>query len=88
MSEIVKPLDVKQAADFLNLSVQTIYGLVFRKKLIAFKPSGKRLFFRLSDLEKYAYSNQVGDNQSRADAILNRAQKPKPRRKAKAGVTA
>ena len=86
MSEIVKPLDVKQAAEFLNLSVHTIYGLVFRKKLPAFKPSGKRLYFKLSDLEAFAFGNPVGNVSHTADAILNKSQKPKPRRKAKTAV--
>jgi hypothetical protein len=60
--------------------------LVFSKKLAAYKPGGKRLLFKVSDLEKYAYSNGVGNHSDRADKILNAAQRKKPRRKAKAGA--
>ena len=88
MNEIQKPLDVKLAADFLGLKVSYVYNLVFDKKLTAYKPGGKKLVFKISDLEKYLYRNQVGNNSDRASAILNAAQKPKPRRKAKAGGAA
>jgi excisionase family DNA binding protein len=88
MSEIQKPLNVQQAAEFLNLKPSYIYNLVFYGKLMAYKPNGKRLFFKVSDLEKYAYSNGVGNRSDRANGILNAAQKRKPRKKAKAGGTA
>jgi hypothetical protein len=52
--------------------------------LTAYRPGGKPLLFKISDLEKYAYGNKVGGRSDRADAILNEAQKRKPRRKAKA----
>jgi excisionase family DNA binding protein len=84
MNETQKPLNVEQAADFLNLKPSYVYNLVFYGKLTAYKPSGKKLFFKVSDLEKYAYSNKVGGHSERADSILNTAQKKKPRRKARA----
>jgi excisionase family DNA binding protein len=87
MSEIQKPLNVKQAAEFLNLKPSYIYNLVFYGKLMAYKPSGKRLFFKVSDLEKYAYSNKVGGYSERAETILNTSQKRKPRKKVKTGET-
>jgi len=85
MSETQKPLNVQQAAEFLGLKVSYIYNLVYSKKLVAFKPGGKRLVFRIADLEKYAYSNGVGSHADRADAILSKAQKPRPRKRAKSG---
>ena len=81
--ETQKPLNVQQAAEFLNLKPSYIYNLVFYGKLTAYKPSGKRLLFKISDLEKYAYGNKVGGHSDRADAILNATQIKKPRRKAK-----
>jgi len=84
MNEIQKPLDIQQAADFLRLKPSTVYNLVFYKKLTAYRPGGKRLLFKLSDLERYAYKNVVGGHSDRADSILNAAQKRKPRRKGKA----
>jgi excisionase family DNA binding protein len=85
MSETQKPLDVHGAANFLNLKPSYIYNLVFYGKLTAYRPGGKRLLFKISDLEAYAYRNQVGDRSDRADSILNVAHGRKLRRKAKAG---
>ena len=85
MNETQKPLNVEQAAEFLNLKPSYIYNLVFYGKLTAYRPGGKRLLFKVSDLEKYAYKNVVGGGHSgRADTILNTAQKRKPRRRARA----
>jgi excisionase family DNA binding protein len=85
MYEIQKPLNVQQAAEFLNLKPSYIHNLVFYGKLTAYRPGGKKLLFRISDLEKYAYGNKVGGHADRADTILNAAQKKKPRKRAKAG---
>jgi excisionase family DNA binding protein len=84
MSETQKPLDVMGAAEFLNLKPNYIYNLVFYGKLTAYKPGGKKLLFKVSDLEAYAYGNKIGGHSDRADSILNTAQKKKPRRKARA----
>jgi len=83
MNEVQKPLDVIEAAAFLGLKPSYIYNLVFFGKLTAYKPGGKKLLFKISDLEKYAYGNKVGGRSERADAILNAAQTKKPRRKVK-----
>ena len=84
MTETQKPFNIQEAAAFLGLKVSYVYNLVFYRKLKAYKPGGKRLFFRVSDLEAYAYKNAVGGHSERADTILNAAQKKKPRRKVKA----
>jgi excisionase family DNA binding protein len=84
MNETQKPLNVQQAAEFLNLKPSYIYNLVFYGKLTAYKPSGKKLLFKVSDLEKYAYGNKIGGHSERADTILNAAQRKKPRRKVRA----
>ena len=72
MNEAQKPLNVQQAADFLGLKRSYLYNLVFYGKLIAYKPGGKKLLFKISDLEKYAYGNRVGGRSDRADEILNK----------------
>jgi len=71
---IQKPLSLKQAAEWLNLAPSYIYYLVHFGKLKAYKPGGKRLFFKVADLEKYAFSRSVGAMTDRADSILNAAQ--------------
>ena len=82
-NETQRPLDVNGAAAFLNLKPSYIYNLVFFGKLTAYRPGGKRLLFKVSDLERYAYGNPVGGHSDRADAILNKAQGRKPRKKVK-----
>ena len=88
MSEVQKPLNVQEAAKFLGLKPSYVYNLVHFKKLTGYRPGGKKLVFKISDLEKYLYRNQVGNNSDRANAILNAAQKRKPRKRVKAGGTA
>jgi excisionase family DNA binding protein len=78
-------LNVQQAAEFLNLKSSYVYNLVFYGKLTAYKPGGKRLLFKISDLEKYAYGNRVSGHSEQAESILNATQKKKPRKKARAG---
>jgi excisionase family DNA binding protein len=85
MTETVqKPLNVQAAAEFLNLKPSYIYNLVFYGKLAAYRPGGKKLLFKFSDLEAYAFRNKVGGRSDSADSILNEAQKKKPRRKVRA----
>jgi len=88
MSEAQEPLNVEEAAAWLKLKPSYIYNLVYYGKLTAYRPGGKMLLFKVSDLENYAYGNKVGGHSERADSILNAAQKKKPRRKARAGGTA
>ena len=75
MNQLQKPLSVQAAADFLGFKPSYIYNLVHYGKLPAYKPGGKILLFKVSDLEKYAYGNQVGGHSERADSILSAAQK-------------
>ena len=84
MNETQKPLNVQGAADFLGLKPSYIYNLVFDGKLTAYKPGGKMLLFKVSDLEAYAFRNKIGGHSERADSILNAAQKKKPRKKERA----
>jgi excisionase family DNA binding protein len=84
MSEIQKPLNVQQAAEFLGLKPSYIYNLIYYGKLTAYRPGGKMLLFKVSDLEAYAFRNKIGGRSEIADSILNTAQKKKPRKKARA----
>jgi len=88
MNETQKPLNVQQAAEFLNLKPGYIYNLIHMGKLTAYKPSGKRLLFKVSDLERFAYGNPINGHSERANTILNAAQKRKPRKRAKPGGVA
>jgi excisionase family DNA binding protein len=84
MSEVQKPLNVEEAAAFLGLKPSYVRNLVFYGKLTAYRPGGKMLLFKVSDLEAYAYGNKIGNHSERADSILNATQKRKPHKKARA----
>ena len=71
MNETQKPLNVQQAAEYLGFKPSYVYNLVFYGKLKAYKPGGKILLFKPSDLEAFAYGNETGGYAERADAILN-----------------
>ena len=78
MNERENPLNVQQAAAFLGLKPSYIYNLVFFGKLTAYKPGGKRLLFKISDLEKYAFGIKKMSAQERsaqAGELLVKAQK-------------
>jgi len=83
MNETQTPLNIEQAAAFLNFKTSYVYNLVHYGKLPAYKPSGKKLLFKISDLEKFAYGNKVGGHSERAEEILNASQKKKSRKKEK-----
>jgi excisionase family DNA binding protein len=50
-------LNVNQAADFLNLAKQTLYGLTSNRGIPFFK-KGKKLYFRESDLKNWLLSGR------------------------------
>jgi len=83
MNETQTPLNIEQAAAFLNFKTSYVYNLVHYGKLPAYKPSGKKLLFKISDLEKFAYGNKVGGHSERAEEILNASKKKKSRKKEK-----
>lgn len=59
-------LSIQQAADFLHLSVPTLYGKVHNREL-PFSKRGKRLYFSKSELTEWVKSGQR-KTQSELDA--------------------
>ena len=45
-----KPLTLKEAAEFLDLSQSHLYKLTSERKIPHFKPSGKKIYFDKSEL--------------------------------------
>ena len=64
------PLNVKQAAEYLNLKPSYVYNLVFYGKLTAYKPGGKRLLFKQADLERYAFGTKKLSAQERSEQAV------------------
>jgi excisionase family DNA binding protein len=60
-----KPLSIGEAADFLNLSIPTLYSKVSRGELPVMK-RGKRLYFSLPELKEYL---NAGRRKSNAEIV-------------------
>jgi excisionase family DNA binding protein len=52
---LTRPLNLQQAAEFLGFKPSYVYNLVHYKKLTAYKPGGKVLYFKQEDLEKFIF---------------------------------
>ena len=53
-----KIMSLKEAASFLNLAQQTVYGFT-SKQQIPFIKKGKKLYFRKSELEKWLMEGNI-----------------------------
>lgn len=60
-----KLIGIKEASDFLKIAPQTIYGLTSRLEIPHLK-KGKKLLFRLSELEKWMDEGQFGKRKETA----------------------
>jgi excisionase family DNA binding protein len=53
-SDKEKPLTLKQAADFLHLSVSRVYSLIYEKKLAPIQRTGRsKILFSRNELNKF-----------------------------------
>ena len=49
-----RPLSMKQAADFLHLSISRMYGLIYEKKLMPLQRMGRsRILFSIQELNRF-----------------------------------
>ncbi|MCL2008556.1 MAG: helix-turn-helix domain-containing protein [Treponema sp.] len=59
-------LTVDEAAQFLKLKKSYIYKLIGNKKIPFYRPGGRRIYFKPSDLEAYVFRNrQAADYEGR-----------------------
>jgi excisionase family DNA binding protein len=68
-----RPLNLQQAAEFLGFKPSYVYNLVHYRKLTAYKPGGKVLFFKQEDLENFvSQGKQTADFElaEQADKML------------------
>ena len=55
-------LSTDEAAEFLNMKPSYLYKLTSDKKITFFKPQGKLIYFRKSDLEAFLLRNESQSN--------------------------
>src|SRR5690242_5246988 len=53
-----RPLQLGEAANYLGVTRAHLYHLCSRGEIVHFKPAGKFLYFRRSDLNNYAFRNR------------------------------
>jgi excisionase family DNA binding protein len=53
-----RPLTLPEAAEYLGVSKSHLYKLTFSNKITFYKPAGKLLYFKKSDLNKYLFRNR------------------------------
>ena len=56
--KLPKPLHLKEAAIYLKISESHLYKLVSKGLIKCYKPSGKILYFRVEDLNSWAFGNE------------------------------
>ena len=54
-----KPLTLKEAARYLDLSTSTLYKMTSSNKICFYKPNGKRIYFDKSELDAWLLRNRV-----------------------------
>ena len=54
-----KPLPFQEASEYLNISKSYLYKLTYSRQIPHYKPNGKMLYFKRSDLEEWLLRNRV-----------------------------
>lgn len=55
-------LDIDEASVYINQSISSLYKLTSKSNLNYFKPNGKKIYFKRSDLDKWMLSkSEVSD---------------------------
>jgi excisionase family DNA binding protein len=53
-----KPLNLKDAAKYLNISISYLYQLTSSKQITFYKPHRKKIYFQKSDLNAWLFKNK------------------------------
>jgi len=58
-----KPLSFSEAAEYLNVSKSHLYKLTSTNRIAHYKPNGKKIYFKKSDLNNYLFRNRKASDQ-------------------------
>lgn len=53
-----KPLSFTEASDYLDVSKSHLYKLTHKKAIKFFKPNGKKIYFKKTDLNNWLFRNE------------------------------
>lgn len=65
-----RPMNIKEASEFLGLSVSYVYTLCNQKKLCHYKPNGKKIYFLRQDLLDFMTRNKVSSESQVNDKAM------------------
>jgi excisionase family DNA binding protein len=56
-------LTVKETAEYLGTTPQGVHTMAMKRKIRFYKPSGKRIYFAIEDIEEYITGGEVFETQ-------------------------
>ena len=71
-----KPMTLDEAAAYLHVSKSHTYQLTSKGLIAHFKPAGKKIFFKKSDLDAYPLRNRRASESELEQAAANHIMQP------------
>lgn len=59
-----KPLNIEEASKYSGLSISTLYKLTQSNKINHYKPAGKKIYFKRSELRRYLLKGKVNSKET------------------------
>lgn len=66
-------ITIQQAAKMLGITVNGVYRLTHLKKIPYYRPTGKRVYFKIEDINGYLSSNRVQSEQEQNNETIKAA---------------
>lgn len=56
-------LTAKEVAEYLGMNISYLYKLTMNRAIPYYKPSGKKIYFKLQEVEEWLLSNRISTNE-------------------------
>lgn len=67
----IEVLNFKEAIEFLGVSKSMLYKLTHKKEIPYYKPNGKLIFFKKSELEEWILGNRISSISEEMENFIN-----------------
>lgn len=64
-------LTLEEAVTYLQVSKSYLYKLTFKKEIPFYKPSGKLIYFKKSELDEWIFKNRESNNEETTEVLFN-----------------
>lgn len=54
-----KPLTFEEALEYLDISESKLYKMTYRNEIPYYKPSGRKVYFKVEDLDRWMLQNRI-----------------------------